>query len=99
MRTLEDLRKPASPRALVDLSPEFWPRFEEAVLEFKDLETFTCVLGDGGFMREWRAFLPQAATQPPPHTLQEYDDYVEFLTRALPNLHNSGLLRFEKAEL
>ena len=84
--------------AIDDMDPSIirWETVDAGVLaRFPYLESFTCVLCDGGFMEQWGPFKSLA---PPPRSIHpqqvEFDDYVAFLKDVFPRLYAAGRLHF-----
>ena len=89
--------------AIDDMDPSIirWETVDAGVLaRFPYLESFTCVLCDGGFMEQWGPFKSLAAPPRSVHPQQvEFDDYVAFLKDVFPRLHAAGRLRFRMSDV
>ncbi|RPD55222.1 hypothetical protein L226DRAFT_616362 [Lentinus tigrinus ALCF2SS1-7] len=90
--------------AIDDLEPALvrWETVDAGMLvRFPYLESFTCVLCDGGFVEQWGPFGKElAATPRSAHSRQaEFDDYVTFLQDAFPRLHAAGRLHFRMSDV
>ncbi|KAI0708725.1 hypothetical protein C8T65DRAFT_649850 [Cerioporus squamosus] len=84
----------------VNPGPVRWSTVDEGTLaRFPDLEAFTCVLCDGGFVEQYGPFkrAEAVASGSGVGKQEEYDDYVELLQSVLPRLDERGLLRFRMA--
>ena len=83
-----------------------WKTVDEGTIaRFPNLETFTCVLCDGGFVDQHGPFDDAEVDTAPDHgnssmrRQREFDDYVDLLTGFLPQLYENGLLRFRMSEV
>ncbi len=95
--TIEELR------AIEELQPSLvrWEAVDAGTLaRFPELDSFSCVLCDGGFMEQWGPIEGLSATPPSVFSRQtEFDDYVVFLKDVLPLLQDEGRLHFRMSDV
>ncbi|KAI0708724.1 hypothetical protein C8T65DRAFT_208760 [Cerioporus squamosus] len=88
--------------AIDDLEPSLarWETVDAGTLaRFPDLESFTCVLCDGGFVKQWGPIEGPSVTPKSVHSRHvEFEDYVAFLRDVFPRLHAAGRLRFRLSD-
>ncbi|TFK90465.1 hypothetical protein K466DRAFT_384601 [Polyporus arcularius HHB13444] len=99
---IDDLRAIDDPTA--NPGPVRWSTVDEGMFaRFPDLEAFTCVLCDGGFVEQHGPLALERAEPVAPDSgvgrQQEFDEYVELLKEVLPRLHGRDLLRFRMSEV
>ncbi|RDX46373.1 hypothetical protein OH76DRAFT_1420265 [Lentinus brumalis] len=89
--------------AIDDMEPShvLWEVMDAGTLtRFPELESFTCVLCDGGFIEQWGPIKELSATPRSIHSRQvEFDDYIAFLRDVFPRLHAAGRLRFKMSDV
>lgn len=89
--------------AIDDMEPShvLWEVVDAGTLtRFPELESFTCVLCDGGFIEQWGPIKELSAIPRSIHSRQvEFDDYVAFLRDVFPRLHAAGRLRFKMSDV
>ncbi|TFK90455.1 hypothetical protein K466DRAFT_384556 [Polyporus arcularius HHB13444] len=92
LRAIEEMKGP---------SPIRWGAVDAGTLaRFPELESFTCVLCDGGFMDQWGPIEGLSATPRSVFSRQtEFDDYVVFLKDVLPRLQDEGRLQFRMSDV
>ena len=102
---LDDLRAMHDPIASHGLEVGWKTVDEGTVARFPNLEAFTCVLCDGGFVDQHGPFddaevdTALDSENSSVRRQREFDDYVELLTGFLPRLYEDGLLCFRISEV